>query len=105
MYAAQMFRALEYLHCGHSVCHRDIKPSNLLVDRDRRELRLCDFGNAIVIENDDRGGGGARKNSYSSYVCSRFYRAPGKIALISLLVHTVMNIQNPSLRSGTLREN
>ena len=81
-----MFRALEYLHRGHSVCHRDIKPSNLLVDRDRRELRLCDFGNAIVIENDDGGGGGgARKNSYSSYVCSRFYRAPGIIALISLL--------------------
>ena len=77
-YASQMFRALEYLHDGHSVCHRDIKPSNLLVDRDKGELRLCDFGNAIVIE-DDGGGGGSRKNSYSSYVCSRFYRAPGLI--------------------------
>jgi len=77
-YAAQMFRALEYLHGGHSVCHLDIKPSNLLVDRDKRELRLCDFGNAIVIEDGAGGGGGgsSRKNSYSSYVCSRFYRAP-----------------------------
>ena len=83
-YAAQMFRALEYLHGGHSVCHRDIKPSNLLVDRDKRELRLCDFGNAIVIEDGGGGGGGgSRKNSYSSYVCSRFYRAPGLLHLQS----------------------
>ena len=85
-YAAQMFRALEYLHGGHSVCHRDIKPSNLLVDRDKRELRLCDFGNAIVIE-DGGGGGGSRKNSYSSYVCSRFYRAPGLFDPLALAIY------------------
>ena len=85
-YAAQMFRALEYLHGGHSVFHRDIKPSNLLVDRDKRELRLCDFGNAIVIE-DGGVGGGSRKNSYSSYVCSRFYRAPGLLDPLALTIY------------------
>jgi serine/threonine protein kinase len=75
-YAAQLFLALDYLHSApYHVCHRDVKPTNLLVDPETKKLQLCDFGSAIVIEkNEDEG---TRKRN-SSYVCSRFYRAPGK---------------------------
>ena len=44
-HAAQMFRALEYLH-GRAppVVHRDVKPANLLVTADLETLKLGDFG-------------------------------------------------------------
>ena len=44
-HAAQMFRALEYLH-GRAppLVHRDVKPANLLVTADLETLKLGDFG-------------------------------------------------------------
>lgn len=68
-YGRQLFGALAHVH-GCRVCHRDVKPTNLLVDPERRVLKLCDFGSAKVMV----GEGGAA--SFSSYVCSRYYRAP-----------------------------
>ena len=44
-YAAQLFRALEYLH-GRlpALVHRDVKPGNLLVTADLETVKLADFG-------------------------------------------------------------
>jgi nuclear cap-binding protein subunit 1 len=66
LYIYQLFRSLAYIH-SRGICHRDIKPQNLLLDPNTGVLKLCDFGSAkILIENEPN----------VSYICSRYYRAP-----------------------------
>jgi glycogen synthase kinase 3 beta len=66
LYIYQLFRSLAYIH-SQGICHRDIKPQNLLLDSNTGVLKLCDFGSAkILVENEPN----------VSYICSRYYRAP-----------------------------
>ena len=66
IYTYQLFRSLAYIH-SQGICHRDIKPQNLLLDPNTGVLKLCDFGSAkILVENEPN----------VSYICSRYYRAP-----------------------------
>lgn len=66
LYIYQLFRSLAYIH-SRGICHRDIKPQNLLLDPNSGILKLCDFGSAkILVENEPN----------VSYICSRYYRAP-----------------------------
>ncbi|XP_015910892.2 serine/threonine-protein kinase PRP4 homolog [Parasteatoda tepidariorum] len=64
-YSQQLFLALKLLkRCN--ILHADIKPDNILVDDRKLVLKLCDFGSAShVAEND-----------VTPYLVSRFYRAP-----------------------------
>src|ERR1700750_799523 len=66
LYIYQLFRALAYIH-SQGICHRETKPQNLLLDPASGVLKLCDFGSAkILVENEPN----------VSYICSRYYRAP-----------------------------
>lgn len=66
LYSYQIARGMLYLH-SLSICHRDIKPSNILVDPSTGILKICDFGSAKKLEQNQPS---------ISYICSRFYRAP-----------------------------
>ena len=62
----QITSGLRHLH-ALKIVHRDIKPQNLLLDPNTGVLKLCDFGSAkILVENEPN----------VSYICSRYYRAP-----------------------------
>jgi serine/threonine protein kinase len=91
LYIYQLFRSLAYIH-SQGICHRDIKPQNLLLDPTSGILKLCDFGSAkILVENEPN----------VSYICSRYYRAPElifgatnyttKIGKFRWLSHFLMN--------------
>jgi len=49
---AEIILVLEYLH-SMDVAHRDLKPENLLLDS-QYHIKLCDFGEAKIIENMNR---------------------------------------------------
>lgn len=66
LYMYQLFRSLAYSH-SLGICHRDIKPENILVNPLTGVAKLCDFGSAkMLMEN----------NANVAYICSRYYRAP-----------------------------
>lgn len=66
IYVFQMLRGLGFLHLN-KIMHRDINPKNLLVDESRQILKICDFGSAKKLEQNEPN---------IAYVCSRYYRAP-----------------------------
>jgi glycogen synthase kinase 3 beta len=66
LYAYQLTRALAHIH-GMSICHRDVKPQNILVNPTSGMLKLADFGSSKVM---------CPGESNTSYISSRFYRAP-----------------------------
>ena len=62
-YSYQLACALRYLHEDMRVCHRDVKMENCLIDMsgpkakiDGGNLRLCDFGLADFLHNDQGMG-------------------------------------------------
>lgn len=98
--AHQMLVGLKYLHSAH-VLHRDLKPANVLLS-ERCDVKLCDFGLARVVEEEDwtlneqrlhAGPALIRQASSShmrpptmtrqmtSHVVTRWYRAPELILL------------------------
>lgn len=48
-YLAQVADALEYAH-QHRVVHRDVKPDNIIVDREKGEAIVTDFGVAALLD-------------------------------------------------------
>ena len=47
-YVMQAARGLEYAH-AQGVIHRDVKPANLLLEEDRRLVKITDFGLARIL--------------------------------------------------------
>lgn len=42
-YIFELLKALEYCH-SNGIMHRDVKPHNVMIDHERRQLRLIDWG-------------------------------------------------------------
>ena len=49
----QIISAVEYLH-KLNIVHRDLKPENLLLDKDKKMLKLVDFGLGRFYNNDSK---------------------------------------------------
>ncbi|KAI9496480.1 hypothetical protein BDB00DRAFT_809035 [Zychaea mexicana] len=43
----QLATAVAWCHTHH-ICHRDLKPENILIDRDKKKLKVADFGMATI---------------------------------------------------------
>ena len=64
-YARELLKSLYFLK-KKGLVHADIKPDNILLSKDAKKLKLCDFG--TVLRFSDVG--------VTEYVASRYYRAP-----------------------------
>lgn len=64
-YSRQLLLALRLLK-KLGIVHADIKPDNILVNEKKNILKLCDFGSAMKVDD----------NEPTPYLVSRFYRAP-----------------------------
>uniref|UniRef100_A0A3B0N6A3 non-specific serine/threonine protein kinase n=1 Tax=Theileria annulata TaxID=5874 RepID=A0A3B0N6A3_THEAN len=64
-YTRQLFIALRHMK-KNKIMHADLKPDNILVNDDYNKVKICDLGSA----SDES------ENDITSYLVSRFYRAP-----------------------------
>lgn len=71
-YSRQLLLAMKLLK-KLGIIHADIKPDNILVNEKKNLLKLCDFGSATKIDD----------NEPTPYLVSRFYRAPEIILGVS----------------------
>jgi len=65
-YLYELLTALEYSH-SNGIMHRDVKPHNIMIDHEKRELKLIDWGLAEFY----RPG-----TTYNVGVASRYYKGP-----------------------------
>ncbi len=72
VFGKQLFQALRLLR-ETRIMHCDLKPDNVLVNAALTSVKLCDFGSAAMLE----------ENEVTPYLVSRFYRAPEVIQGVS----------------------
>ncbi|CAE7215399.1 CKA2 [Symbiodinium sp. CCMP2456] len=65
-YLYQVLKALDYSH-SQGLMHRDVKPHNVMIDHDKREVRLIDWGLAEFYHP---------LTEYNVRVASRHYKGP-----------------------------
>lgn len=65
-YIFELLKALEYSH-SNGIMHRDVKPHNVMIDHERRQLRLIDWGLAEFYHPD---------REYNVRVASRYFKGP-----------------------------
>jgi len=66
LYTYKILQALDYAH-SHGIMHRDVKPLNIVIDHEKRDLRLIDWGLADYYLPDQE---------YNVRVASRYYKGP-----------------------------
>jgi len=62
----KLIKALDYCH-AHGIMHRDVKPHNIMIDHEKRVLRLIDWGLAEFYHPG---------TEYNVRVASRYFKGP-----------------------------
>jgi len=65
-YISELLKALDYCH-SNGVMHRDVKPHNVMIDHEKRQLRLIDWGLAEFYHPG---------REYNVRVASRYFKGP-----------------------------
>eukprot|EP00930_Biecheleria_cincta_P035328 TRINITY_DN242_c0_g1_i5.p1 TRINITY_DN242_c0_g1~~TRINITY_DN242_c0_g1_i5.p1 ORF type:complete len:362 (+),score=43.25 TRINITY_DN242_c0_g1_i5:38-1087(+) len=65
-YMFEILKALDYCH-SQGIMHRDVKPHNVMIDHEKRKLRLIDWGLAEFYHPG---------REYNVRVASRYYKGP-----------------------------
>ncbi|OMJ81699.1 hypothetical protein SteCoe_17749 [Stentor coeruleus] len=65
-YLYEILRILDFAH-SNGIMHRDIKPSNILINHEKKDVKIIDWGLAEFYYPD---------TAYNVQVASRYYKAP-----------------------------
>ncbi|RHZ26076.1 hypothetical protein DYB26_010307, partial [Aphanomyces astaci] len=65
-YIFELLKALDFCH-ANGIMHRDVKPHNVMIDHEKRQLRLIDFGLAEFYHPN---------REYNVRVASRYFKGP-----------------------------
>lgn len=67
----QIICGIKYIS-SKGVMHRDIKPENILISENLQDIKICDFGSAYKVPNQET----TQNHKLSHHVVTRYYRPP-----------------------------